>query len=874
MTDSYTILVALLFAITVIAAYTALVLAVRVLFDQHSSAQQMQEQTLKDSEERFRMLIREMHVGVLLLNANAEILIYNQAAINLLQLKPAHERFQVFGADWLLLHEDGTPFEIAELPVQQAIALLQPIHNVVVGIELSDNQKQRWLLVNAEPQITKDGYVERVICTFSDITNQKQAETSLRRSAERERSLALVIQQIRQTLDLETIFATTTQELRQAIKCDRVLIYRFNPDWSGKLVSESVAPGWKILVQNTTAQSDLTQVAVDNEDCVVKSLGSEDGPWQDTYLQQTQGGSYRQGKSYLCVSDIYQAGFASCYLELLERFQARAYITVPILCGDQLWGLLATYQNSGPRSWEAAEIMMVVQIGTQVGVAIQQAELLAKTQRQAEELKKAKEAADTANRAKSNFLASMSHELRTPLNAILGFTQLMSRERSLSSEHQQYLDIISRSGEHLLKLINDVLEMSKIEAGRTALNEINFDLHRLLSTLEDMLQLRATAKGLQLTFECSPEVPQFVKADENKLRQVLINLLGNAIKFTEQGHVMLRVSLSNSLGLSKDKGHTIHFEVEDTGPGVAPAELKKLFEPFEQTETGLNSKEGTGLGLPISQNFVQLMGGEITVSSQLGMGSIFRFDIQTALADRLVSETNQPTGRNVVGLAPGQSTYRILVAEDDPTNSLLLVKLHSALGFEVREAQNGQEALTTWEQWEPHLIWMDMRMPVIDGYEVTKQIKASPKGQATIVIALTASAFEEQRQKSLLAGCDDFLRKPSGRDELLAKLSQHLGVQYVYEANDESESNTEQYPSSSFILYPTDLQVMLAPWVEQLYTAALQCNDHLIFELIEQIPKANSSAATALANLTEHFQFDQIAKFAQQARDELAYPIK
>jgi two-component system sensor histidine kinase/response regulator len=304
----------------------------------------------------------------------------------------------------------------------------------------------------------------------------------------------------------------------------------------------------------------------------------------------------------------------------------------------------------------------------------------------------------------------------------------------------------------------------------------------------------------------------------------------------------------------------IHFEVEDTGPGIAPDELKKLFEPFEQTETGLKTNEGTGLGLPISQNFVQLMGGKIAVSSQPGVGSVFRFDIQVTPVHGLVEKTSQPTGRKIIGLAPGQPTYRILVAEDNPTDRLLLVKLLSSLEFEVREAQNGQEALAVWEHWEPHLIWMDMRMPVVDGYEVTQRIKASLKGQATVVIALTASAFEEQRQTSLLAGCDDFLRKPFERDELLAKLSQHLGVQYVHEDEKEKErvKKKEYLPSSPFKLQ-SSITNMPPMWVEQLCSAALQCNDHLIFELIEQIPEENSSLAVALTNLAENFQFDQIA---------------
>ncbi|HBB35042.1 MAG TPA: hypothetical protein DC064_25465, partial [Cyanobacteria bacterium UBA9273] len=318
---------------------------------------------------------------------------------------------------------------------------------------------------SVKPVLDSSHNVMFLVAEGRDITERKQAEETLRQMAQRERAIAKVIQRMRQTLDIEAIFTATTQELRQVINCDRVVVYRFNPDWSGEFVAESVGGKWISLMRQQHYDATFTENTLEDSLCHVKNLTSIDDLVRDTYLQDTKGGAYRQGVNYLCVPDIYQAEFPSCYVQLLEQFQARAYVTVPIFCRSQLWGLLATYQNSGARQWKTAEINIVVQIGNQLGVALQQAELLEETQRQSTALQQAVYAADAANRAKSEFLANMSHELRTPLNAILGFTQIMNRDSSLSAKHQQYLGIINRAGEHLLDLINDVLEMSKIEAG-------------------------------------------------------------------------------------------------------------------------------------------------------------------------------------------------------------------------------------------------------------------------------------------------------------------------------------------------------------------------------------------------------------------------
>jgi signal transduction histidine kinase/CheY-like chemotaxis protein len=522
-------------------------------------------------------------------------------------------------------------------------------------------------------------------------------------------------------------------------------------------------------------------------------------------------------------------------------------------------------------AYREADIQFVQTFANQAAIAIENARLYTEAQ-------ESKKIAEAANRAKSAFLANMSHELRTPLNAILGFTQLMQGEGGLTAEQKEYLNIISRSGEHLLSLINSVLEMSKIEAGRTTLNEQNFDLYFMLDNLNNMFQLQAKEKGLRLEFDCAPAVPQYIRADEGKLRQVLLNLLSNALKFTPEGRVSLRVgyhnadtSLSHGSGTPETKTQDLRLfiEVEDTGPGMAPDELKTLFDPFVQTESGRKAQSGTGLGLAISQQFVELMGGQITVASQVGLGSLFKVDLPIALAQVDDIERQKP-GRQVIGLAPDQPVYRLLVVEDELESRILLVKLLKSLGFEVAAARDGLEALEKWRSWEPHLVWMDIRMPVLNGLEATKQIKASASGQATVVIALTASAFEEDRTAIQAAGGDDFVRKPFQAGVILEKMALHLGVRYVYDDDQPALDGLTKPETGDHkeVLTPTALATLPADLVTNLQQATIQGEFDRLLTLIDQVHEQDAALAEALSGLANAFAFDQILNLIQQASEK------
>ncbi len=708
---------------------------------QDITQRKLTEIALRDNEEKFRQLAEVVDAVLWVLHLNRQERIY---------ISPAYERIWGRPCQELFITPDAWLDALYPLDRDRVVTAISKQISGEYDEEyriIRPDGEIRWIRDRAFPIKNEQGEVYRIAGIAEDITQRKQAELQLQQQAVQEQLLREISQRIRQSLDLQTIFHISCQEIRQVLQADRVGIFRFYPDSGyddGEFVAESVINGF----------SSALEIRV-----------------HDHCFGENYAASYAQGR-YLVVDDIYHNGLQQCHIDVLAQFEVKASLVLPLLCGEELWGLLCIHQCSNTRQWRQSEIDLGQQLANQLAIAIQQAKLvdqlqqeLSERQQTQQQLLASNQELARATRLKDEFLANMSHELRTPLNAILGMTEglLEALFGDINEKQKKSLQTIENSASHLLSLINDILDVAKIESGLIELELNSVAIEPLCSSSLAFIKQIALNKRIQLDINLPHYLPNLL-VDERRIRQVLINLLTNAVKFTPEGG---KVTLTASqVETDTNPAQTfLRIAITDTGIGISSENVDKLFKPFVQIDSALNRQyTGTGLGLALVKQIVELHGGQVGLTSKIGEGSCFTVDLPSDpttiihFQPQIVSKIDNQKENNLIDFGP--TPPLILLAEDNGANIITITSYLELKGYRLLIANNGQEAITLAQSHRPDLILMDIQMPGMDGLEAIQMLRRDPNLCKVPIIALTALAMSEDRDRCLAAGATDYLSKP------------------------------------------------------------------------------------------------------------------